>query len=103
MNLSWPFNLWVHHGNIRGWQQRVLTWGGGEGMEEPPVGPIFPLGLWLSPLGRGGQVVAGVGGPQTALNSPSEHARRLSTWPWTARSQNLVMTWSAVTRAKHGA
>src|SRR5665647_1278290 len=38
----------------------------------PPVCPAFPLGLWLCPLGRGGQVVAGFGGPQTVLNSPSQ-------------------------------
>ena len=42
------------------------------GVRKPPVCPVLPLVLWLGLFGLGGQVVAGVGGPQAALKSPSQ-------------------------------
>jgi hypothetical protein len=46
--------------------------------------------LWLRMLERGGQVVAGVGGPQTALNSPSQlscHGQSLGGWMTSRRAE----------------
>jgi hypothetical protein len=47
-------------------------------------------GLWLCLLGRGGQVVAGVGGPQTVLNSPSQlscQGQSLGRWMTRCRAE----------------
>src|SRR5450756_1593751 len=53
---------------------------------------VYKRQLWLCLLGRGGQVVAGVGGPQTVLNSPTQlSCQGLSLGRWmTSRRADLA-------------